>query len=79
LYELDTSDKTKIQNKRIWGFPVNTTFKTLEALKKLVLQTKIHTVNRQDVEFALAVHIKAYPCGVLSVWVYLVACVDITQ
>lgn len=46
LYELDTSDKTKIQNKRIWGFPVNTTFKTLEALKKLVLQTKIHTVNR---------------------------------
>lgn len=80
MYEIDSSDKgVKIENKRCWGFPVNMTFKSLEALKKLVLQTKIHTVNRQDVEFAMTVHIKAYPCNVLSVWVYLVAYVDLAQ
>jgi hypothetical protein len=73
MHEIGSNDKGV---KRCWGFPVNSTFKSLESLKKLVLQTKIHTVNRQDVEFALTVHIEAYPCNVLSVWVFLAAYVD---
>lgn len=65
--------------KRCWGFPVSTTFKSLEAIWKLVAQTKIHTVNRQDVEFSLSVHIAAYPCNVLAIWVFLAAFVDSSE
>jgi len=65
-------------NKRVWGFPLNTTFTSLENLWKLVQTTKMHAVPRQDVEFGLAVYIKAYPANMLSVWVYLAAFVDIT-
>ena len=65
-------------NKRVWGFPLNTTFTSLDNLWKLVQNTKMHAVNRQDVEFALAVYIEAYPAGILSVWVYLAAFVDVT-
>jgi hypothetical protein len=36
----------------------------------------MHAINKQDVEFAMAVHIKAWPCGILSVWVYLAAWTD---
>ena len=38
----------------------------------------MHAVNRQDIEFALAVYIEAYPAGILSVCVYLAAFVDVT-
>lgn len=73
MHEIGANDKGV---KRVWGFPINTTFKSLEALWKMVSHTKIHTVNRQDVEFALTVHIEAYPCNILSVWVFLAAFVD---
>ena len=65
-----------VDKKRCWGFPINCTFVSLEHLWKRVQSTKIHTVNRQDVEFALSVHIDAQPSNVLSVWVYLAAFVD---
>jgi len=32
--------------KRCWGFPINTTFSSLEHLWKKISNTKIHTVNR---------------------------------
>jgi hypothetical protein len=51
----------------------------MELLWKSVLATKIHNINRQDVEFSLTVHIEAYPCNVLSVWVYLCAYVDASE
>lgn len=66
-------------SKRCWGFPINTTFSSLEHLWKKISNTKIHTVNRQDVEFAMTVYIKAYPCNILSVWVFLAAYVDNTE
>lgn len=65
-------------NKRVWGFPLNTTFTSLENLWKQVQTTRMHTVPRQDVEFGLAVFIKAYPANILSVWVYLAAFVDVS-
>jgi hypothetical protein len=61
---------------RSWGFPINTNFKSVEDLWYLVRQTGMHAINKQDVEFAMAVHIKAWPCGILSVWVYLAAWTD---
>lgn len=65
-----------VDKKRCWGFPLNCTFVSLEHLWKQVQSTKIHTVNRQDVEFALSVHIDSLPSNVLSVWIYLAAFVD---
>lgn len=43
MHEIGANDKGV---KRVWGFPINTTFKSLEALWKMVSHTKIHTVNR---------------------------------
>ena len=67
------------QNRRVWGFPINCTFTSLENLWKKVQTTRMHAVNRQDVEFALAVYIEGQPANILSVWVYLAAFVDITM
>jgi len=61
---------------RSWGFPINTNFKSVEDLWNLVRQTGMHAINKQDIEFAMAVHIQAWPCGILSVWVYLAAWTD---
>lgn len=60
----------------MWGFPINSSFTSLDNLWKQVERTKIHEVNRHDVEFAISVHIDAYPANVLSVWIYLAAFVD---
>jgi len=63
--------------KRVWGFPINCTWVSAEELWKKVALTKMHAVNRQDVEFALSVYIHAYPSNVLSVWIYLAAFVTL--
>ena len=47
------------QNKRVWGFPLNSTFTSLENLWQMVKTTKLHCVNRQDVEFGMAVYIES--------------------
>ena len=69
---------TNERGKRFWGFPINTTFTSLENMWREIKATRVHAVNRSDVEFALAVHIEPYPCAVLSVWVYLAVFVDKT-
>jgi hypothetical protein len=74
--EISSDEKGK---KRCWGFPINQTFISMDHLWRTIVATKIHTVNRQDVEFSLVVHIEAYPSNVLSVWVYLAAFVDATE
>ena len=63
-------------NKRVWGFPLNTTFVSLDECWRLVQNTKIYAVNRQDVEFALTVYVESYPANILSVWIYVAAFVD---
>ena len=66
------------KQKRVWGFPLNFTFVSLEQVWREVMGTKIHAINRHDVEFALAVYVDSYPANILSVWVYLAAFVDKT-
>ena len=44
----------------------------------MVKTTKLHCVNRQDVEFGMAVYIESQPANILSVWIYLAAFVDIS-
>lgn len=65
------------KTKRSWGFPLNFTFTSLDDLWLRVKATKMHSVNRQEIEFSLAVYIEAYPANVLSVWIYLAAFVEI--
>ena len=66
-----------VDRKRCWGFPINLSFISLDHLWTQIAATKVHCVNRRDVEFALAVVVESYPANVLSVWVYLAAFVDV--
>lgn len=61
---------------RVWGFPINSTLTTMEALWKKVELTKVHMVNRHDVEFGISVVIDSQPANILSVWIYVCAFVD---
>ena len=39
----------------------------------MVKNTRIHEIDNQDVEFSLSVKLRAYPCNVVSVWLYIAA------
>lgn len=54
------------------GFPINLPYTDINSILDAVYATQIHNVPSNDVEFALAVHIHAYPNTVLSVWIYVV-------
>ena len=64
------------QHKRVWGFPLNCTWVSLDECWRLVQNTKIYKVDRQDVEFALTVYIQSYPANIRSVWIYVAAFID---
>ena len=53
--------------------PINCTLTSEEALWELVKNTRVHEIDNQDVEFSLSVKCKSYPCGVVSVWIYIAA------
>lgn len=57
--------------KRAWGFPINSTFITLDLLWEEVKNTKLHTIMDRNAEFSLSVYVKPYSSNVLSVWLYL--------
>ena len=65
--------------KRVWGCPINVSFISLDQLWKAVQTTKLHRVDRHDIEFGLTVYIEPYPSNILSVWIYLAAMVDRTS
>jgi coiled-coil and C2 domain-containing protein 2A len=54
------------------GFPINLPYTHINSIFDAVYATQIHNTPSKDAEFALAVHIHAYPNTVLSVWVYVV-------
>ena len=37
----------------------------------MVKNTRVHEIDNQDVEFSLSVMLKAYPCNIMSVWIYV--------
>jgi hypothetical protein len=43
----------------------------IEDLWEIVKSTKVHEIDNQDVEFALSVMVRPYPCNIFSVWIYL--------
>ena len=56
---------------KMCGFPLNMPYTDTNTIIDAVFSTQIHAVPTSDVEFALAVHIHAYPNTILSVWVYV--------
>uniref|UniRef100_A0A4W5ML41 Coiled-coil and C2 domain containing 2A n=1 Tax=Hucho hucho TaxID=62062 RepID=A0A4W5ML41_9TELE len=56
---------------QISGFPLHLPFSEVRPIIEAVYSTGVHNVEASNVEFALAVHVHAYPNNVLSVWVYL--------
>lgn len=60
---------------QINGFPVNTPFHDIQQVVDAVVATGVHRVESSNVEFAVAVHIHAYPNRVLSVWIYVASLV----
>ena len=57
--------------KSIFGFPLHQSFTNIDNIVKAVERTRIHESKHPDVEFAVAVKIYPYVCGVASVWVFL--------
>ncbi|XP_035773718.1 coiled-coil and C2 domain-containing protein 2A-like [Anopheles albimanus] len=60
---------------KINGFPINMPYTNLSSIVAQVKGTGIHLNSEADVEFALGVHLKPYPCNVYSVWVFLMSLV----
>lgn len=57
------------------GFPINLCTSDMDTIVEAVHATGVHSSEAADVEFALAVHITAYPCNVLSLWIYIASLV----
>ena len=69
-------DISSQDTKRVWGYPINVTFVSLDQLWKAVQNTKMYMVDRHDIEFGLTVYVESFPANVMSVWIYLAAMVD---
>jgi len=57
--------------KQCWAIPINTTLSDIDAIWEMVKNTRVHEIDNQDVEFSLSVMLKAYPCNIMSVWIYV--------
>lgn len=62
-----------VRGKKIYGFPINSTFTNLDDLWEEIKNTGMHNIVGSNVEFVLSVFVYAYPCNVISVWIYLMS------
>lgn len=53
------------------GFPLNMRFASMRNIIEAVHNTRVHKLEDKDTEFALAVHVNAYPNNIFSVWIYI--------
>ena len=67
---------TILQTHDMKGFPLNMAFTNIEKVVDAVFNTGVHKDEDPRVEFALAVHLHAYPNGVFSLWVYVASLVS---
>lgn len=70
-----TSALTQLQHitasYKMCGFPINLPFTNMTAILDAVKSTGVHKSETENMEMALAVYIRSFPCNVLSVWVYV--------
>ena len=57
----------------LFGFPLHFGFSNVDEILEQIKMTSIHQSRHPDVEFAAAVKVFPYECGVLSVWVFICA------
>ena len=57
----------------MYGHPLNMTFTEIDDVIQRVKNTDIHLMQRNNIQFAIAVGVFPYVCGVNSVWVYVAA------
>ncbi|CAF3271321.1 unnamed protein product [Rotaria socialis] len=55
----------------ITGFSIQMPYSTIQAVVDTVYSTKLFEHATNDIQFALAVHVHAYPNNILAVWVYV--------
>lgn len=68
---LNTNGQCILIYLQVSGFPINTPFTEVEPIVETVYATGVHGHESNEIEFALAVYVHAYPNSVLSVWVYV--------
>jgi coiled-coil and C2 domain-containing protein 2A len=55
------------------GFPLNMTFTSLENVLRRVKATRLHSIEEEIAQFAIAVLVVPYPNDIFSVWIYMVS------
>ena len=56
---------------RISGFPLSLPYTNMAAVFEAVQATQVHAMPTSEIEYALAVHVHAYPNTIMAVWIYL--------
>ena len=65
------------QTYHLVGFPINETYTDVRPLVEKLRATNIHLSDGPKMQFALAVHVHAYPNNVCSVWFYIASLEDL--
>lgn len=55
---------------------MNCTLVSLEGIWDALKNTRFHEYDNHEVEFSISVSVKAYPCNILSVWIYIAMFID---
>ena len=63
--------KEAMSTSDVFGFALNVTFTDMDSIVESVRHTDVHTMRRDNLQYAVAVKVFPYPCGVFSVWVYV--------
>ena len=75
---IDLKDRAIISlHLQITGYPLHLRYNDTTQLLKAVESTGLHLCEHERVEFAMAVHIHAYPNDILSIWLYLATLVPV--
>lgn len=64
------------QGKKIYGFPINTTYSTKEALWTQIQNTEIDGILKNDMEYIVSVNCFQYPNFIISVWVFIAILIE---
>ena len=58
---------------RVTGFPLQMSYTDMDSVTEALFATSVHVTDDPKVEFAVAVHLTAYPANVISLSVYVAA------
>jgi coiled-coil and C2 domain-containing protein 2A len=70
-YEHIRSLEKYTRNYKMYGFPINASFTDIKSILRKVKATDVHQSEIPASKFAFGVKCVGYPCGVISVWIYI--------